>query len=264
MQLLLMTWCIHAAAGFSQAEKPQDPAKPEPPKSVSSLLETKTFPETKMYFETVMGDHPVGYQVSSLTPVKPEGGEGTGAAYEYRAESILTRDNGMRIDSVTIARLKRNFEPISITIDRQLSHPESKARHIEDRVQVGESEITIAHEDSMAPGTPPRSLPKPNEPFVYGMEFIIEALDVSHGFELPIPELDSKEGMVFVYRVVSGRKENGKHEMVLQKADGGIGYRFSVGQGGRIETWADSDSPAMMKRVAEEQYKEARKGIEGK
>jgi hypothetical protein len=240
---------------------PDSPAKSaeSPPKDVASILEAKDIPDTKMYFEMAVEGKPVGYHMSALAPSKGD----DGGAYDYRAESMETRASGMKINSVVTARLRRNFEPLSIAIDRQLAHPEAAVRRIEDSAQVGEAEISISHRDTVS-GNSSHPVPKPKEPFIFGMEFVVEAIDLTKNDTLPIAEFNVREETLAVYRAVRGRATGESQEMVLQKANGGIGYRFAISPTGRIEAWADSGSPIMMKRCTEERFKEVRSAIEGK
>jgi hypothetical protein len=231
-----------------------------PPKDVAAILEAKSIPETKMHFEVLMDGKPVGYHVSTLTPAKGE----AGVAYDYRAESILKMENGMRIDGIVIARLKRNFEPVSITLDRQLSHPEAPVRRMEDRAQVGESLITLARQDSASGANPERSVPKPKEPFIFGMEFVVEAIDVTKNATLPIAERNAQDGAVLVYRLVRGQSSGETQEMLLQKSDGGVGYRFTISPTGRIESWGEASTPVAMKRCTEARFNEVKSSIESK
>jgi hypothetical protein len=226
-------------------------------RTIHEALSAKTVPTTIMHFEMVKDGKVIGYQVSSL---KTSTG-GDKPSYHYRAQSVAKLPNGPRIEGLVVADLQHDFEPAMVSLDRKVTAPNGAKQQVLEQAFVEGGEIRLKRDDGRSQGPGERVVPKPREPFVVGMEFVVEAIDSLRPPIFQIHELDPQKGTVITYGLTRTKADDSRQVVTLQRPDGVIGYRFVLGADGHLESWAEEGASVIVKRCSEKRYDEVRSTV---
>lgn len=248
-----------AAALAAQSRAQDHPKKPSSLADVLGSLQRAGSESSTHLFESLMGEQSIGYLVSTLTPVSA----GSAAGFDYRAESVMKMPNGVRIEGLITARLTAHFEPRSIVLRREVIMPDGRRESTVEQTSVGETEIELKREVTGTP-TATKRVQRPNSPFVFGTEFLLQRVNFDLHPSFVIEELDPQEGRIITQTFSVSRKADKSLVLTSKKNDGSIGFVFQVDETGQLTSWAESPLPVVFQRCTKERMDELKALVQKK
>jgi hypothetical protein len=228
--------------------------------TTAQVVEPMTLQKAKdpvsLHFELEMGGKVLGYGIASLTPADRNGNGG----YRYRFESAIILPNGQRMEAEASARLTDTFEPLEVEFRREVTSPDGKRLSTVERAELGDTEVLLTRE---ADADPParRSVPKPESPFVFGVEFFVQRVDLKRFPVFVIREFDFQKGSIVAQHFKIESDSRGIRRLVSGEDDGSVGYVFEIDAKGELVSWSEPPLPVVSKTCSRERYEELRKSI---
>ena len=234
-----------ALAGISAA-RAEDPLQPPSPmKDVVEELRRSPATAETMHFEMTTQNTTIGYMIASLRPA------GSDSPWlEYRVETVMKLPNGVRLDMLVTAQLTAAFEPKSIDARREGRTPNGKKQLTVDHTRVREKDIALVREEGGIASLP-QSIPRPDGPFVFGVEFLVQRVDAAKYPAFLVHELNPQTGETIVHTFRIEPLPEGMRKVNSRKADGNEGYAFTLDATGKLLSWSESPVPVISKRCTE-------------
>lgn len=234
-----------ALAGISPA-RAEDPLQaPSSMKEVVEALRRSPATAETMHFEITTQNTTIGYLIASLRPAS-----GDPAALDYRVETVMKLPNGVRFDMLVTAQLTPEFEPKSIDARREGKTPDGRKQLTVDHVRVREKDIAIVQEEGGITSLP-RSVPRPEGPFVFGVEFLVQRIDAAKNPSFLVHELNPQTGEIIVHTFGIETLPDGMRKVHSRKADGNEGYVFALDASGKLQSWSEPPVLVISKRCTE-------------
>lgn len=263
--LLLFSWAASAsaqtgteqpagdkpdAAAAADAQTPDGPRPPDPAllKAGLAVLEKlEPIPDgekVSLYFEMMMGpEQSIGYAGVTLEAAQ----EGKEPIYKYDLESAMTFPSGDKIIATVSARLKRNFEPIEIAGWRGRLAPDGEQTGAHERAKIGTDKVVLTTgegDDRIK-----REVPRPEPPFIYGIEYLAASLDLSNREPFVLREFDMRSGGVRDLNMVVNDWLDGSPTFVTTTMEGAPSYQFWYDDKGQLIRWGEATMPMIFRRV---------------
>jgi hypothetical protein len=211
------------------------------------------------YFEAVMGEKTLGFSVSTLAPSENNGSNG----YLYRSESLLHLPNGPRIEGKATAHVNETFEPREVELRREVMMPDGKREVTVDRAEIGDKEVSLTREtDGDRAST--RSVPRPESPFAFAVEFLIQRVDATRFPVFALREFDPQKGGVIARHFKAESGTGDARRLISREDDGSVGYTFEIDAKGVLVSWTEPPLPVVFKRCSRERIEELRKSLQGR
>lgn len=205
-----------------------------------------------MYFEMLNQNAVIGIIVATLRPTEDEP-----SGLEYRVETLMKLPSGVRLKGLVTAQMTKAFEPRSIDMSRDLKAPDGKEQKIVDRVQVREKDIVVVHaEDGVA--SLPRSVPRPAEPFAFGLEFLVPRIDANNHPQFILHELNPQSGEIIEHAFRAEAKTDGTRTLRSRRPDGSDGYEYAFDATGKLLSWSEPPVTILTRRCSENRIAELR------
>ena len=246
--LTLLVGC--GAASVVRAQEITDPAMLET--GFKALEDHRRLApgETQLYhFEISIGpETPIGYATVSLT------GAGTKDAltYVYRNETAIQFPNKARVATSMEATMKANFEPIEIVGRRAQLSPTGERTTSVERAVIGKKTVSLsakAGDQSMN-----KTVDRPDEPFVFGIESITQRIDFSKYKEFLIKEFDLRSGGARELIFAMQKYRDGSPTVLTWTPEGATSYQFWYSEDLELVRWGEASMPVLFRRVQKDAY----------
>lgn len=251
---LLFVLILSEGQALSQSEREATTAQ-----VVAAMSELSKGQVLTLNFEATMDGKPIGFSRSSLSAT----GSGRSGSFRYQAEVVVSLGDGTRIEGSATASLNKSFEPTEVELRREVTAPNGQRQTTVDRAEVQDNEVSLTREVDANPPTN-RSVPRPESPFVFGVEFFVQRVDLKAFPAFAIRELDPQEGSIIVQHFEAESESGRVRRLVSREDDGSIGYVFEIDAKGELVSWTEPPLPVVSKRCSHERFEELRKSLHGR
>lgn len=211
------------------------------------------------HFEATMDGKPIGFSSFSLSAT----GSGRSTSLRYQAEIVVSLGDGTRIEGSATASLNKAFEPTEVELRREVTAPNGKRQSTVDRAEILDKEVLLTREtDGGAPTQ--RSVSRPESPFVFALEFIVQRVDLNGFPAFALREFNPQEGSIIVQHFKAESESGGVRRLVSREDDGSVGYVFEIDAKGELVSWTEPPLPVVSKRCSRERFEELRKSLQGR
>lgn len=239
------------------APPPEDPALVEAGKTVlKNLKPLKPGESASSYFEVKMGPTDVvGYVIATL--------EGTGTAddpgYRYAVETLNKYPTGASALTNVDGKFTSSFEPIEVELRQTLSTPVGETQVTVQRAIVGSDKIQLYASRGGEEGK--LDVPRPEEPFFYGIEMLAQRLDLSKEYRFIAGELDLSSGRGRRLIISRATLPDGL-PMVHTQTTGGTGsYQFWFDKEGNLIRWGEPSMPLIFVSTTKQRVDAVKKAL---
>lgn len=199
------------------------------------------------YFELKRGPgEAVGHVIATL--------EATGSkekpVYAYAAETGVTFPTGARMLVAVTAKLRPDFEPTEIEVKRTIVSEDGQPRHDVQRTTIGPDKIALFAEAGEQRSE--KEAPRPDRPFIYGIETLVQRIDFEKHQHFVVREFDAFSGGA---RRLDFKREvwsDGTPTVVTRTADGQGSYQFWYDDDGKLLRWGEPTLPVFFVRTTKE------------
>jgi hypothetical protein len=212
-----------------------------------------------LYFEATMDGKPVGFSTASLSAT----GSDQSASLRYQVEMAVSLGNGARTEGSLTASLNKSFEPMEVELRREVTAPNGKRQSTVERAEILDKEVLLTRETDGGARTE-RSVSRPESPFVFAVEFIIQRADLKAFPAFAIRELNPQEGSIIVQHFKAESESGRVRRLVSREDDGSVGYVFEIDAKGELVSWTEPPLPVVSKRCSRERFEELRKSLQGR
>ncbi len=251
--LTALVFAVSAGRTLAQVDK-----EPTTAQVVEAVARRNVAQPTVLRFEAEMGGKTVGFSVASLIPSRKDRTGGN----NYRSESTLLLPDGRRMYGEATARLNDTFEPTEVQFRREVTSPEGERQSTLDRAEVQDDAVLLTREVNTDPPVT-RSIPRAESPFVFGIEFFVQRVDLKRFPAFAVGEFNPQDGGIIVqhFKVESG-SEKGRR-LVSREDDGSVGYVFEFDAKGELVSWTEPPLHLVFKRCSRERTEELRTSLGG-
>lgn len=237
---------------LSIRQTPNQPATAPPVKEVSAeemskvLRDLEPAQDIQSYWELVGPDgKTVGCSSTRMSSMLTNGQQGM----RYITEMGMKLPDGTRVELEVEAHLTHEYEPTFVKLLRTIENPEKQRKSWEERAEVKVSEVILKRQvDDASPVS--RVVPRPESPFVFGIECIIGTLDCGRYSAFELREFNPQEGKIIGQHFRVQNRPAGGHVVVSSKDNGSPNYRFEIDDKGSIVSW--SETPPLALRISTE------------
>lgn len=211
--------------------------------SLTMLKGLKPLPlgtKQESYFELRLGPGElVGYVIASLEAL----GTKENPVYRYTTEMRNTFPNGAEMFATVNAKLRPNFEPIEIVVDRKLTEAGGEVKVMAQRAEIGSKEVKLSSVANGEKST--KILPLPQRPFIYGIEMLVQRLDFHERGQLILGEFDLSTGRAARLTFSSETAPDGTTSVVTRYANDAAGYEFWFDESDKLSRWGMPTYPIL-------------------
>ena len=199
------------------------------------------------YFDVKMGpEESVGYVIASLEAPR-SGGE---PVYRYSLELTFSFASNAQLNVMVNARLRADFEPLDIEVERVQLKPDGTRQVTVQRAAIGVDKVTLSTDRD---GQQAKSeSPRPESPFIYGIETLVQRIDYNKHNRFTIREFDMQTGgagpLTFTTKVFS----DGLPTIITRNVNGEASYQFWFDRDGRLIRWGEPSMPVLFVRTTKE------------
>ncbi|MEK6675553.1 MAG: hypothetical protein AABZ47_07855 [Planctomycetota bacterium] len=209
-----------------------------------------------MHFEIIMEGKPAGCNVVSLKNIGKDSSDG----FEYRLESMMMLPSGAQAEGIVTARLNDKLEPREVELRRKTSPQNGETQLTVDKAVVGDKEVSLSRQVGIQSPTT-RTVPRPDSPFVFGIEYLVHKIDAKRFPLFSIRELNPQDGKIITRHFRTEPGADGKVSFVAKRDDGTDDYIYEVDAEGEIVTLSNPLLPVLCKRCSKERVEELRKTL---
>lgn len=207
-----------------------------------------------MYFEYAVAGREVGYSVHSLKT----GSDG----YDYSVRMMVKLPQAARIDGTTTAQLKRSFEPTEVEMIRKVTAPDGTKQSTRERAIFTEGVLNIERQVDDGP-VYATTVDVPERPYVWGIEFLVQRIDLKRYPKFKLRELDHQSGEVKVQAFRIKQSEGGDTLLQSTTPNGSIAYQFTLDASGKIVSVKESPLMMTATRCSRERVEALHKKLSG-
>jgi len=253
---VFMVLVVAVSTGRTLAQADKEPTNVQ---VVEAAARRNVTQPTVLHFEAEMGGKTMGFSVASLIPSRKDRAGGN----KYRSESTLLLPDGRRMYGEATARLDDAFEPTEVQFRREVISRDGKRQSTLDRAEVQNDSVLLTREVNTDPPVT-RSVPRPESPFVFGVEFFVQRVDLKRFPAFAVGEFNAQDGGIIVqhFKVESGSQ--GARRLASREDDGSVGYVFEFDAKNELVSWTEPPLPLVFKRCSPERFEELRKSIQGR
>lgn len=177
-----------------------------------------------------------------------------GIAYRYENECVLAFPGGAQILSSMRATLRANLEPVEVYGSQWQVPPEGEGdvRKIYQRVKVGAEKVSITIREGDRKET--SEAPRPQAPFIYGVETLLTLIDRDKYPEFLVRELAPETGVARELVVTLETWSDGTPTYVTRTSANTGSYQLWFDANGRFERWVEGSMPFMFIRTTKETF----------
>ncbi len=249
---LFFVLILSAGRALSQSEKEATTAQ-----VVAAMTGLTKNQSLILHFEATMGGEPIGFSSTSLSAA----GGGRSDSYRYQSEAVISLGDGTWIEGRATASLNKSFEPTEIELRREVIAPNGQRRSSVNRAEILDKEVLLTRETDGGARTQ-RSVSRPDSPFVFAVEFIVQGVDLKGFPAFAIREFDPQEGDIIVQHFRAEPGSGGVRRLVSRKDDGSVRYAFEIDAKGELVSWTEPPLPVVYKRCSRERSEELRESMQ--
>ena len=199
------------------------------------------------YFDIKMGpEESVGYVIASLEAPRGEGEP----IYRYTLELSISFASNARLQVMVKARLRADSEPIDIEVERVQIKPDGTRQATVRRAAIGKDKVTLSTERD---GQQVKSeAPRPESPFIYAIETLVQRLDHKKHNRFTIGEFDIQTGGAGPITFTSEVLSNGLSTIITRNVNGEPSYQFWFDRSGQLIRWGEPSMPVLFIRTTKE------------
>lgn len=203
------------------------------------------------YFELLMGpEQTIGYAGVELSASRQEGQ----FIYRYEVESVISFPSGDTLVSTIAAKLRSNFEPIEVEGWRARISPEGEQTNIFEKAVIGKDKVILITGEGEQRTT--REVPRPEPPFVFGMDCVAARLDLTKSERFFLREFNMSTGGARDLTLGVESWKDGTPTLVTFMRGDIVSYQFWYDRSGQLTRWAEGSMPMMFTRVAKARFDE--------
>ena len=192
------------------------------------------------YFEVKFGPgQAVGYVIASLEATRDK----DKTVYHYVAETNIAFPSGPRLVALVDAKLQPNFEPIEIEMKRNMFNASDEEKVFVERAVIGSDNVKLSTEADGEPTT--REVKRPDRPFLYGIETMVQRLDHGKHKRFLVREFDLHTGSAGSLTLTVGTWRDGTSTVVARDASGNTTYQFWYDKKGSLLRWGAPSLPLL-------------------
>lgn len=225
-------------------------------KEVLSALRAQSSPPEPMHFEAIMRGQAVGFASATLTPVTGDAAKG----WEYHVDMIMKLPNGPQYVNEVKSKVSESFEPHTIELRREILDPAKPKEVVVDRTTIGDKDVERSHKEGGADAVI-NKVPRPEGLFAFGMEFLIQRVDVEKYPKFTIHDFNPQTGTTIVQTFTATKRPDGSYLMTSQTSDGNPSYSFDFDVSGRLKSWNQQPVPLSFTRCTAERVAEIKKSL---
>jgi len=200
------------------------------------------------YFALKRGpDEAVGYVIATL--------EATGSkekpAYAYATETGVTFPTGAWMLVVVTARLRPDFEPTEVEVKRTIAREDGQPQHDLQRATIGSDKVALFAEAGEQ--RTEKEVPRPEPPFIYGIETFVQRVDIEKHQHFVVREFDINSGGARSLDFKTEVWSDGTPTVVTRTPDGQGSYQFWYDDDGELLRWGEPSLPVFFVRTTKEQ-----------
>ncbi len=219
-------------------------------KVVKSLRPLPPGASTETFFEMMLGpDLTVGYVTVKLEAA----GDAEKPLYRYSSTTSVRSQAGMRTFAKVKATLLRNFQPVEIEIMRKRIDKDGTRSGIQ-RAVIGAEKVTLM---TIFDGeVQSRDVDRPKPPFIYGIETLVQHLDLYKHDSFLLREFDMQTGGAGTLIFTSEAWSDGTPTVYTRRSNGEASYQFWFDVDGNLVRWGEPSMPVIFKRATKERIKQ--------
>jgi hypothetical protein len=199
------------------------------------------------YFALKRGpDEAVGYAIATLDAT---GGKEK-PVYAYAAETGVTFPTGARMLVAVAAKLKPDFEPTEVEVKRTIVREDGQPEHDVQRTTVGPDKIALLAE--AGDQRKESEAPRPDRPFIYGIETFVQRVDFEKHQHFVVREFDAFSGGARSLDFETEVWSDGTPTVVTRTFGGPGSYQFWYDDDGKLLRWGEPSLPVFFVRTTKE------------
>ncbi len=199
------------------------------------------------YFDVKMGPkESVGYVIASLEAPRGEGEP----VYRYTLELTFSFSSNAQLNVLVKARLRADFEPLDIEVERVQVKPDGVRQVTVQRAAIGVDKVTLSTDRD---GQQTKSeAPRPESPFIYGIETLVQRLDYNKHNRFTIREFDMQTGGAGPLTLTTKVFSDGLPTITTRNVNDEASYQFWFDGRGRLIRWGEPSMPVLFVRTTKE------------
>ena len=241
------------ASGEQAKQSEKEPTTAEVVASIGDIAGDRTL---ELQLEAIAEGMPVGFCRTSLSST---GSSGSGT-FKYEAELVISLGQGARIEGWIKALLGPTLEPIEIELRRELVAPNGKRKTTVHRIKIRDTDVLHTLEVDGNPATQ-QHLPRPESPFVFALEFVVQRTDIERFPAFALREFDVEDRTVKTQHFSVETGSGGIRRLASREDSGEVGYVFEVDGKGELLSWIEPPLSVVFKRCSRERFGELRKSM---
>lgn len=199
------------------------------------------------YFEVKFGPgQAVGYVIASLEATRDK----DKTVYRYVMETNIALLSGPRIAAFVDAKLQPDFEPIEIEMKRRMFNDRGEEKVFVERVVIGPDNVKLSAEAGGETTT--SEVKRPDRPFLYGIETMVQRLDHGKHKRFLVRELDLQTGNAGSLTLTAETWTDGTSTVVARDASGNTTYQFWYDKKGSLLRWGAPSLPLLYVRTTKQ------------
>jgi hypothetical protein len=199
------------------------------------------------YFALKRGpDEAVGYAFATLDAA----GSKEKPVYAYATETGVTFPTGAWMLVVVTAKLRPDFEPTEVEVKRTIVREDGQPQHDVQRATVGPDKIALFAEAGEQ--RTEKEVPRPDRPFIYGIETLVQRVDFEKHQHFVVREFDAYSGGARSLDFKRAVWSDGTPTVVTRTSGGQGSYQFWYDDGGKLHRWGEPSLPVFFVRATKE------------
>ncbi len=244
-------------AGTAYADEDENALVEAGKKAIKSVKPLAPGAEHESYFEITLGpDKPVGYVAVTL---KASGSEEE-PVYHYKTATGNTFPNGKLFRAVLDAKLRPNFEPIEMEMKRTVFEEGGDESSDVQTAKFGPEKVELTAKAVGSEETK-REEPRPEPPFIYGIETLVQLIDFDIHKKFILREFDLQTGKAGTLTFNASVWNDGTTTVIVTDPAGNVSYQFWYDDDAKLLRWGVPSMPIMFVRSTKEKVR--RLGWEG-
>jgi len=207
-------------------------------------------PKKEMLFECQLNGETVGWMTYHLSPA----GDDAKRGYAYETEMMMQVPDGKHLSGKVTADLRTDFSPTRITLTRTVRTPDGTKTTTDEKAVFEGSHIALTRDDGKKKDD--KNVPRPTDPFIFGIEFLIQHVDFAAHPRFAVHEINPQTGATAVLEVAGDRQDDGRIVVTSKKAGGKGAHRFVLASDGSLLELGESSAPMTMKLVPKERVEQ--------
>jgi hypothetical protein len=203
------------------------------------------------FFHISMGPNdPIGYVATSLIGSKVD----DKLVYDYKTDTANTFPNRTRFKAVVVAKLQPDFQPIDIELRRNITPETGDERGDVQRAKFGAKVVKLSAKPKGSEEVK-TEVPRPDPPFIYGIETVVQLIDFDVHKEFVLREFDVTSGKAGDLFFESQVWKDGTTTVVVANTAGVVSYQFWFDDNNKLLRWGMPSMPVMFIRTTKERVR---------